>query len=118
MKSLGMCLVALTMLAACGGGNDRVTRNYGGAALAFASGPISQACMQADRKAANRRLCGCVQSVANRSLGAGDQRMAATFFRDPHRSQEIRQSDNARHEVFWKRYKAFTASAERSCKGY
>jgi hypothetical protein len=41
--------------------------------------------------------------------------LAATFFSDPHRSQEIRQSDRSSHEVFWKRYKKFGARAQQMC---
>jgi hypothetical protein len=82
---------------------------------AFA-GPIERACLKADRKAATRPLCNCVQQVADLTLDSGDQRLAATFFSDPHRAQVIRQSDNTSHEKFWKRYKAFGASAESYCR--
>jgi hypothetical protein len=58
-----------------------------------------------------------VQSVANRSLSSGDQRLAATFFANPHRAQEVRQSDSPTKEAFWKRYKTFAKSAEGTCKG-
>lgn len=44
-----------------------------------------------------------------------DQRMAARFFRDPDRAQEIRMSDRPSHEQFWDRYKAFSATAEAFC---
>lgn len=81
-----------------------------------AAGPIERACLKADRKAASRPLCNCVQQVADLTLDNGDQRMAATFFKDPHRAQEIRQSDNSSHERFWKRYKAFGTSAETYCR--
>lgn len=111
-------MICAFALAACGGGRDRVDRYYGGASTQFASGPISQACMTGGRKAANRRLCGCIQSVADRKLTGSDQRMAATFFRDPHKAQEVRQSDRGSHEAFWKRYKAFAASSEEICRGY
>lgn len=117
MKTAGLLVVAAFALAACGGGN-KVSRYSGGATANFASGPISAACLRADRKAANRRLCGCIQGVANQRLSSGDQRMAARFFTDPHRAQEIRQSDNASHEAFWKRYKAFAARSESVCRGY
>ncbi|WP_240484468.1 arginine transporter [Pseudoponticoccus marisrubri] len=105
------------MLAACGGGN-RVDRAQGAMAVSFASGPISKACLRAGRKAASGRLCNCVQGVANRAFDGSEQRMAASFFADPHRAQEIRQSDNPGHEVFWRKYKAFAANAERVCRGY
>ncbi|MDA7427352.1 hypothetical protein PGB28_02695 [Primorskyibacter aestuariivivens] len=82
------------------------------------AGTISTACMQSGRKAANRSLCKCIQFVADQSLSRADQRLAASFFRDPHKAQEIRQSDRANHEAFWERYKLFGAQAESFCKGY
>ncbi|MFT6607057.1 MAG: hypothetical protein ACJA2X_002260 [Halocynthiibacter sp.] len=79
------------------------------------AGAIERACIRSDRKAANRSLCGCIQNVADQVLSNSDQRLAAKFFKDPQRSQDIRQSNNSSHEVFWKRYKAFGATAEQSC---
>ncbi|SMX29384.1 hypothetical protein TRP8649_03518 [Pelagimonas phthalicica] len=119
MRNTALLVVVAFALAACGGSRgDRVSRYYGGASATFANGPISQACLSADRKAANRRLCGCIQGVANNALSNSDQKLAATFFRTPHRAQEIRQSGNSRNEAFWKRYKAFAARADNTCKGY
>jgi hypothetical protein len=119
MKPAAFPLLAILALAACGGGNsERATRYYGGPAVSFASGPISSGCLTSGRQAANRQLCGCIQGVANQSLSGSDQRMAASFFADPHRAQEIRQSDNPRHEDFWKRYRAFADRAEQTCQGY
>lgn len=118
MHKAEFLLICAFALAACGGGRDRVDRYYGGASAQFAAGPVSQACLQAGRKAANRRLCGCIQGVADRQLSGRDQRMAASFFSDPHKAQEIRQSDRSSHEAFWQRYKSFTGAAERTCKGY
>ena len=80
------------------------------------AGPIERACLKADRKAASRPLCNCVQQVADLTLDSGDQRLAASFFSDPHRAQVIRQSDNTGHEKFWKRYKKFGTSAESYCR--
>ncbi|MDA7426375.1 hypothetical protein [Thalassococcus lentus] len=118
MKVFGFLILSAFALAACGGGGgNRVERSYGGAAAQFSSGPISSACLRANRKAANRRLCGCIQSAANRDLSGADQRMAARFFAEPHQAQVIRQSDRGTHEAFWKRYKAFVARSERICKG-
>ncbi len=85
------------------------------AGSAATAGPIERACMGSDRKAANRALCGCIQNVADHTLSGSDQRLAAKFFRDPHMAQEIRQSDQSSHEVFWKRYKQFGATAEAYC---
>lgn len=140
----GLLLAAVMVVSACAGGGDRNRALYsnppsGGAisqpvyvtprrgpyqgeqvsraAYSFAAGPISSACIGAGRKAANRRLCGCVQSVANRTLTHSDQRLATTFFSNPHQAQVVRQSDNPRNEAFWKRYKAFAGTAEKTCKG-
>jgi hypothetical protein len=79
------------------------------------AGPISRACMSSDRAAASPRLCRCIQRAANAELSRADQRLAARFFRDPHRAQEIRQSDRAFHEAFWDRYRQFGARAEAMC---
>ncbi len=79
------------------------------------AGTMQRACMKSDRKAANRRLCGCIDKVARKTLSSSDQRLAASFFADPHKSQEIRQSDRSSHEVFWKRYKEFGARAQQMC---
>lgn len=79
------------------------------------AGPIERACIKSDRQAASRSLCGCIQQVADITLDRRDQKLAATFFRDPHRAQEVRQSDRQSHEVFWKKYKAFGRSAENYC---
>lgn len=81
-----------------------------------AAGPIERACLKADRKAATRPLCNCVQQVADLTLNGRDQRLAASFFSDPHRAQEVRQSDRSSHEAFWKRYKTFGANAESYCR--
>ncbi|ETA53332.2 hypothetical protein [Ponticoccus alexandrii] len=120
MKTTGLLLLAALALGACGGGANRADRgyiSYTTPTKAFATGPVSNACLRGGRKAASTSLCGCVQAVADRSLSGSDQRLAAKFFADPHHAQEIRQSDNPNHEAFWKRYKAFSASAERACTG-
>ena len=75
---------------------------------------IERACAPSERSA-SRRLCGCIQDVADLTLSKRDQQLAASFFRDPHRAQEIRQSDRRSHEAFWDRYKEFGASAEKFC---
>ena len=79
------------------------------------AGKIERACLNSDRQAASRALCGCIQKIADVTLDRGDQRLAATFFRDPHRAQEVRQSDRRTHEVFWQKYKRFGATAEVYC---
>lgn len=79
------------------------------------AGPIERACLSSDRKGADRRVCGCIQQVADRWLSGSDQRLAARFFADPHQAQEIRQSDNPQHEAFWQRYLSFGSSASSTC---
>lgn len=86
-----------------------------GAEGAAASSLIERACLKHGRAGATKELCGCIQTVANRYLGRSDQRLAATFFKDPHKAQVIRQSDSTSHEAFWERYKAFGASAGEVC---
>ena len=83
---------------------------------AEAGSTIERACLKSNRRAASKPLCGCIQRVADQMLTRKDQRLAAKFFKDPHRAQEIRQSDRAAHEEFWKRYKAFGQSAGDICR--
>lgn len=82
---------------------------------AVQAGAIERACMRSDRKAASRSLCRCIQKAARGTLSSSDQRLAASFFKDPDKSQEIRQSDRGSHEVFWKRYKEFGDRAREMC---
>ena len=79
------------------------------------AGILGRACMRSDRKAATRPMCNCIQQVANQSLSRADQRLAASFFADPHKAQEIRQSDMRGHEQFWSRYKEFGTIVAASC---
>lgn len=81
----------------------------------FARGPINSACMASDRKARSRELCGCIQAVADDTLSASQQRIAVSFYIDPHKAQETRQSDRPSDEQFWKEYRAYGAAAERIC---
>ena len=53
--------------------------------------------------------------AADLTLSMSDQKLAASFFDDPHRAQEIRQSDSRRHERFWERYESFGQTAENFC---
>ncbi len=80
----------------------------------FATGPMFQACLKADRKAANRQLCGCVQAVANKHLSSRDQARAAKFFEEPQLAQDARQNGS---RSFWATYKKFAGDAERVCRG-
>ncbi len=108
-------IAALAVLAGCGGSNRTYKTKV--PATRVSSGPVASACMASGRKSASRQLCGCVQFVADISLTPADQKQAVEFFRDPHRAQEIRQSDGNRHEAFWARYKAFAGKAETLCEG-
>lgn len=83
--------------------------------LSASAGAIERACMASDRAANNRNLCSCIQQVADITLSNREQRQAAKFFKDPQKAQDIRQSDNRSHEVFWKRYKAFGNAAAQYC---
>lgn len=80
------------------------------------SGVIAEACVDSDRRGANARLCTCVQQAANRHLNGSDQRLAATFFEDPERANDIKINDSRSADAFWERYRAFTRTAERSCR--
>lgn len=106
-------LFVIAGLSGCGGperfeGNTRAARP-------MAAGPISTACLQSDRKARSTALCGCIQAVANDTLTGSDQRRAIDFYADPHSAQEIRQSDRARDENFWRRYTDYAMKSERIC---
>jgi hypothetical protein len=81
----------------------------------FASGPIASACQSAGRKQATRSHCGCVQAVANRSLSRSEQIRGASFFKNPQKAQDTRQSDNPASERFWKKWKAYGTDAARQC---
>ncbi|MGB3406191.1 MAG: hypothetical protein WBA67_01730 [Jannaschia sp.] len=112
---LSFLLAAMLVLSACGGGGYRSGGTDVVVARSYATGPLQTACLRSDRRAANRQLCGCVQAAANATLSGGDQTKAVRFFKDPHLAQEVRQSDRASDEAFWKRYRSFVDVAERSC---
>lgn len=94
--------------------------SLGGAILLPAGGAqaglIEAACKGSDRGAANSGLCACIQAVADQVLSPSDQRLGASFFRDPHKSQEVRQSPDANHETFWLRWKGFGEAAAQACR--
>ena len=81
------------------------------------AGPIERACLRSDRDAANRRVCSCIQQVADMTLRGGDQRRAAKFFADPDRAHETWMSQRESDDAFWERYKNFGATAEAYCAG-
>lgn len=98
-----LILGALASAAACGGSSRGAT------------GDISRACIDADRRAASPALCSCIQQVANQSLSRSDQSRAVAFFSDPQLAQDTRQSDRPGDERFWTRYRAFTDLASEIC---
>lgn len=81
----------------------------------FATGPIQSACTASDRKARSRDLCGCIQAVADDTLSTAQQRLAVSFYKDPQKAQDIRQSDSSAHKEFWEAYRAYGERAERMC---
>lgn len=86
-------------------------------ASAASAGPIENACLQSNRQAVNRSLCSCIQQVADITLGGNDQRLAATFFKDPDRAQKVHMSQNHRDDAFWARYVTFGHQAQMACAG-
>ncbi|WP_406649504.1 hypothetical protein QEZ52_08690 [Aliisedimentitalea scapharcae] len=79
------------------------------------TGVIERACRQSNRTAANPSLCRCIQKVANKSLSHSERRKVSKWFSDPHRAQEVRQSDNRSDERLWLKYKAFGQQAQKTC---
>lgn len=79
------------------------------------AGPIERACLSSGRPGVSQGLCGCIQHAADITLGRGDQSRAASFFRDPHQAQVVRQSDSRRDEDFWRRYERFGETAAAYC---
>ncbi|NCQ25279.1 MAG: hypothetical protein GW798_12685 [Roseovarius sp.] len=112
-----MLTMALILALAGCGGSERATgtaRATSGV-MPMASGPINTACLQSDRKARSRSLCGCIQAVANDTLSGPEQRRAVQFYRDPQKAQGVRQSDRTGDQRFWKVYAAYAARAEQVC---
>ena len=79
------------------------------------AGPISQACLTSDRLAANRSVCSCIQHVADQTLSASDQRLAAKFFKEPQMAQDVRMSKTNSDDRFWDRYERFGNVAVATC---
>ncbi|MEE9429200.1 MAG: hypothetical protein V3V25_13740 [Paracoccaceae bacterium] len=84
------------------------------------SGPVNaqsieKACLRSDRQTKSRKLCGCIQEAANLTLSTKDQKLAATFYTDPQKAQDLRQSNSRSHERFWDRYKDYAEVARTFC---
>ena len=76
---------------------------------------IERACLGSARNGVSRALCGCIQDVADLMLTERDQKLASSFYRDPQKAQDIRQSDRRAHERFWEQYKEFGKAAKKFC---
>lgn len=84
-------------------------------APALQAGTIENACRSSSRGAAQPTLCHCIQQVAETSLTRSEQRAVSKFFAEPHRAQEVRQSDKRSDTQLWQRYIQFGSEAERVC---
>lgn len=76
---------------------------------------IENACLRSDHAAKSRQLCGCIQQAANLTLTPKDQNLASTFYGDPQKAQDVRQSHRFAHEKFWDRYKQYAETARTFC---
>lgn len=79
------------------------------------AGSIQRACLSADRSAASKGLCGCIEDVAGAMLSRSEQSRVIKIFRDPHASQVLRQSDRRSDEKFWQKYKQFGQAVSTYC---
>lgn len=79
------------------------------------AGAVQNACLQSGRSAAGRALCTCIQHAADATLSRREQRMAARFFRDPQRAQDVRMSSRSSDNAFWARYRQFGDLAAARC---
>ena len=86
------------------------------AAFPASAGSIERACLKSDRGSGQRHLCGCIQSAANVTLTARDQKLAAGFFANPEKAQEVRTSNRRGDEAFWERYRQFGETAQVYCR--
>ena len=99
-----LALSCLCVLTACGGSGGRGV-----------SGEIAQACLAADRSAANPALCSCVQRAANQTLSASDKRRVVEFFGDPEVAHAMKINDSPFAEAFWDRYREFVSTSRQMC---
>lgn len=109
---LGMAVV----LAGCGGAPRQAKVTTVSRSTPISVGPISKACLVSGREARSGRLCGCIQAVADQTLSPAQQRRAVGFYANPHLAQEVRQSDRAVDEAFWKAYVAYSERAQSLCR--
>ncbi|MFZ1661881.1 MAG: hypothetical protein WAT77_07955 [Paracoccaceae bacterium] len=85
-----------------------------GANGAHAGEAIEAACLRTGGSALSE-LCSCIQDAADLTLGQGEQRRAATFFRNPDRAQVYQTSTKQADQEFWSRYLTFTQQAQTFC---
>jgi hypothetical protein len=81
------------------------------------AGPIERACLSSAHAAGNQALCSCVQKVADITLSDADQRLAAQFFTNPDKAEQVRMQSSASANAFWQRYTIFGQQAEMACRG-
>ncbi|SFD93858.1 hypothetical protein [Roseivivax sediminis] len=115
MKAIPLVLAVCALTLSACGQRETVTRSASFSTVNLANGPLRTACLRSDRPKRNPQLCGCIQGVADRVLTSSEQRVAESFYRDPHQAQVIRQSDRQDDERLWSTYTRFVRSAERSC---
>lgn len=115
MKIAGM-LILVTFLAACSNNTRGSGAQDYSVVTRTASGPISRACLSSGRKERSQQLCGCIQAAADRTLSGSDQSLAASFYSDPQKAQNIRQSGRRSDEIFWEKYKNYSETAQAICK--
>ena len=88
-----------------------------GVAGAASAGPVERACLTSARAGGNSSLCGCIQKVADITLGGSDQLMVAQFFLNPDKAEQVRMQSTPSANAFWDRYTQFGAQAQMACKG-
>lgn len=87
---------------------------FGLTGVSFAQS-IENACLRSDRDAKSMKICRCIQQAANMTLTSQDQKLAASFYGDPQKAQDMRQSSSRSHEKFWNRYKEYAKVAGTFC---
>ena len=81
------------------------------------AGPVERACLASSRAGGNSSLCGCLQKVADITLGGPDQTLVAQFFLNPDKAETVRMQSTSSANAFWDRYTVFGQQAAMACKG-
>ena len=79
------------------------------------AGPVARACMAADRSAASRSLCSCIEQVARPIFSPVEMKRIARLFQAPDLSQKLRASTRAADERFWAKYELWSQRAGAQC---